>query len=93
MNEQIDYGYEIPPAQSQVVIPQTRDLDDEIKKRAILKWINVIFITNAFTYLLIILLNIAVFITTIFYKPDVISYAVGFFFLSIFGAKILIRRG
>jgi uncharacterized membrane protein YiaA len=92
MNEQYDYGYEVPPVQNQVAVPQPKEQQEGIAEKA-LKWINILFITNAFTYLLIVLLNIGVFITTMFYKPDVISYAVGFFFLSIFGAKVLIRHG
>jgi len=94
MNEQYDYGYEVPPVQNQVVVPQTQDeLDDEIEKRAILKWINVLFVTNAFAYILIVLFNIGVFIATMFYRPDIMSYAISFFGLTILGAKIVIRNG
>jgi uncharacterized membrane protein YiaA len=80
MNEQ--YEYDVPQAQNEIA------QESIIEK--ILKWAT---FTNVFFYLLIVLLNIGVFVATMLLKPDLIGYAIGFFFLSIFGAKILVRNG
>ena len=81
MNEQ--YGYDVSQVQNEIAQP----LKEEGIIEKILKWAT---FTNVLFYLLIVLLNIGVFITTMVLKPDLIGYAIGFFFLSILGAKIVV---
>ena len=82
MNEQ-QYDYELPQAQNEIA----QSLKEEGIIEKILKWAT---FTNVFFYLLIVLLNMGVFITTMLLKPDLIGYAIGFFFLSILGAKVVV---
>jgi hypothetical protein len=58
-----------------------------------IEWMHFLFVTNGFLYLSVLLFNIVLFVLVMVYRPDVIGYSVGFFFLSILGARVVIRNG